>query len=113
MKCFKVSMVLIFMCFCSSVQAAVNCSGDIKRVYVTKVGDLVILGSWRNDYTKVCNVAIEWGGVKDSTCKAWLSIAEAAQISKTPVIVRYNLSSCSDIPTYTASPSPEYLMLSY
>lgn len=110
----RVFVLSLFFTLCSSgVSAAPEwCYGTIKRAYLTSDGSLIIRGSWANDYTQICNLNAAWKGVSVGTCKGWLSLAMAAKLSSSNVIVYYlNISSCDAIPHYGLAPSPNYLML--
>lgn len=85
------------------------CSGTINHTYLDHGGTLYINGSWRDQHTAVCNVNMERYGVSQDTCKGWLSVAMAAKLSKTKVVVHYSdVPSCGEIPQYGAAPKPSY-----
>lgn len=89
------------------------CSGTIEHTYLSYDGTLYINGTWRGSHTSICNVNGVRLDVSADVCKGWLSIAMAAKLSKTKVILYYpDIPSCGEIPTYEASPRPSYLMLS-
>ncbi|MDR6985123.1 hypothetical protein J2X32_003780 [Rheinheimera pacifica] len=94
-----------------TVDASVWCSGKIKGVYITSGGDVVINGSWRNNWTRICN--LNAGDVNTVTCSMWASYAATATKENIDVTLNYNngVSSCSAIDTYENAPTPYYLML--
>ncbi|RYV04098.1 hypothetical protein SOPP22_01465 [Shewanella sp. OPT22] len=88
------------------------CEGKIKNVWVDYSGRLYITGSWRSEHTQICNLNIEWKGVTTKVCQAWLAEAQLAFAAQSNVIMHYDdVSSCSEIPSYTSAPRPTYLMI--
>ena len=110
-KSMKKFLILLSTIIAFSSGAAVNCVGDIKRVYLGKDGQVVLFTSWRNGYHTICSMNGEWKGVSVDVCKGWLSIAQTAKVSKTPTIMRYQLNACSELNTYSNAISPDYVML--
>lgn len=108
---------LIFFLACLSMTnfthaANTWCTGIIGNTYISADGTLVILGSWRRDYTTICNVNSARGGVAPETCKSWLSMALSAKLSQTEVTLMYGgIDSCETLPTYGSAPTPSYLMV--
>jgi len=103
---FIISLVASF-----NLQAAVNCSAKINHVYVSRTGEVVLHSTINNAYHSVCSLNSAWKSVSTEVCKGWLSISQTAQVTKSTVIMRYNLNSCSDIGAYSSATSPEYIML--
>lgn len=103
---------LIFIIFAaassSHAQANIWCDGHILRTYIDHKGNLYVYGSWRKNYTRLCNL-------KDDAiqCHMWASYAAIAVKDKLRVVVMYagNSYTCSSLPTYLSSPRPVYLML--
>ena len=104
-------IILVAAALLSSVSAqarglrGVNCGGTISNTILYADGNLVIHSSWRNGWTALCNMNRE-----PDICKTWASIATASNISGKQVIVQYlhDTMNCGDIPTYAASPKPNY-----
>lgn len=89
------------------------CSGTISHTYIAKDGTLYIHGSWRKDYTAICNVSQTRDGVNVEVCKGWLSMIITGKTTKTPMVIYYgNVPSCTEIPRYDDAPGPGYVMLS-
>ena len=109
----KYILMTIVLVFCVQVNADQFCSGQVKSVWLDAYGNLYIKGTWRNDHTQICNVNTAWNGVVTPTCEGWLSLSLTAQTTQGGVILRYpdSIGSCNAIPTYTASPKPDYIML--
>jgi hypothetical protein len=107
-------LLLILIMFSSYASASSQwCSGTISRTYIAKDGTLFIFGSWRNDYTAICNVNEIRDGVTVDVCKSWLSMVITGKTAQIPMIAYYsNVPSCTEIPKYNAAPSPGYIMLS-
>lgn len=113
-----IHFILLVALFTASGAVRANkyvfCRGEIMHVWVAGSGSMNIRASWMNNHTQVCRIGSSWKGVSSEVCNAWLSIAQAAQVSQQSVTVRYNsddIASCSEIPAYGSSPSPNYIML--
>jgi len=111
MKKFILGILLVFPGL-----ASVNfyCSGKLTNVYVSRSGNLVIRGDWRSDYTQLCNLDGKINNISSITCSMWSSIATTALKDKKKVTLSYSDSEgmdCSNIPTYSNSPSPSYFMI--
>ena len=104
---------IITIQFSTQAYAATQwCQGTISKTYIAKDGTLLIYGSWRNDYTAVCNVSQPRDGVSVEVCKSWLALIITGKTTQTPMIVYYgNVPSCTEIPSYGGAPSPGYIML--
>ena len=107
----KKLLILLSTLIAFSSSAAVNCVGNIERVYLGKDGQVVVFTSWRNAYHTICSMNGEWKGVTVDVCKGWLSIAQTAKVSKTPTIMRYQLNACNELGIYSGALSPDYVML--
>ncbi|MCO7223006.1 hypothetical protein [Pleionea sp. CnH1-48] len=100
----------------SSVASANSlwCNGTVFNSYVSSSGDLIIRGSWRNDYTRLCNLQGSVHGIDAVTCSMWSSYIAASMTNAKKVIVYYgnaNGAECNSLPTYAATPAPGYVML--
>ncbi|MDM3869723.1 hypothetical protein QSV34_00005 [Porticoccus sp. W117] len=88
------------------------CNGKIKHVFVYRTGEVVVLGSWMNQWTTICNLNEEWKEVSAEQCKNWYSLIQTAVVTKSPAIVYYtDAPECSALPTYGNAPAPYYVML--
>lgn len=94
---------------------ALWCDGKITDEIVYSDGSLTILSTYRNDWTQICNVQAPWNGISTDTCKNWAAKAMTAVTTKSPVTIQYgsvpSSMECSNLPTYTLSPAPNYFML--
>lgn len=99
----------------SSVHAApLYCTGTISAVLMYADGRVMIQGTWRGDFTDICNGQGTWGGIAETTCLSWYGAALKARKDVTTVTVYYpngGSYTCATIPTYSSAPVPGYLML--
>ena len=94
--------------------APLYCTGTLVSVYMNAAGDVIVQGSWRSDYTQLCNDQGSFGGIDGITCLAWFGAAVKAQGSQTRVIVNYGSDggyTCATLPTYAYSMAPGYFMV--
>jgi hypothetical protein len=108
----KVALMLVLIISSASFADTKWCGGTIKNIYIDYNGDVFINGSWRNQHTRICNVASELDGVPVDTCKSWVSYVQVAYVAQKNVTLHYNdIDSCESIPSYTSAPRPTYVML--
>ncbi len=111
MKCIPLILTLLLTSTSAlSFASVVYCSGKIENSYVELNGNVIIKGKWRNDWTKLCNTKED-----DSiACSLWASYAATAVKDNLDVTVQYVIedgSTCETLPTYSDSPTPNYLMI--
>ena len=101
-------IVLSVCLFLPAVSWGATCSGEVTNAYIGKFGSLVVKGTWRNDYTKLCNVNDD-----PIVCSLWSGYVARSMDENTSLILRYDNSAftCSTIPTYSNAPMPNYVML--
>lgn len=100
---------LIFCISYSANAASISCEGKLTGVYISKDGDVIVHASWRNDWTRICNVNAE--GMQ-STCPLWASYAATAFQNQLNVRMVYgNIARCDQVPTYNTAPTPEFFLL--
>ena len=94
--------------FLPAVSWGATCSGEVTNAYIGKFGSLVVKGTWRDDYTKLCNVNDD-----PIVCSLWSGYVAKSMDENTSLIVRYTNPSttCDSLPRYSSSPTPEYVML--
>lgn len=92
--------------------ASIYCGGTVTAVYLTSDGSVVIEGSWRGDYTEICNDQGTFGGVDQVTCLSWYAAAIQAEKAQSKVLLDYEYDNytCSSLPTYANSITPYYFM---
>jgi hypothetical protein len=93
-------------------RADTYCSGPINEYLVYSDGTLMLYGSWRNDWTVVCNTRGTWNAITTETCFSWLAIVGSAKVHNKSLGIYYagNLD-CTTLATYGNAPSPVYLRL--
>jgi hypothetical protein len=77
-------------------------------------GDVTIQGSWRGDYTTVCNTQGGFGGIDGTICLAWYAAAVKALTDQTTVYIQYVNDggyTCSNLPTYNNALVPGYFLV--
>ena len=86
------------------------CAGKINEALIYADGTLMVLSTWRNDWTVLCNVKGAIHNIDTVTCSLWAAYAQKAVESQLPVVVQYNniTPECSALPTYGGSPAPAY-----
>lgn len=90
------------------------CTGTLSNALTDINGSVMVLSSYRNGWTQICNLNEEWKNVPVQTCWAWFSKVNTAVAEGKSVVVHYLESAnttCSTIPTYSAAPAPYYVML--
>ena len=105
------SFVIIMLV--SAFASADYCSGKVLGVYISHDADVIIKGSWRGDWTRICNLKSS-SSVDVVTCSLWASYAANALQNKTDVTLLYNdggATACATLPTYQSTPTPYYFML--
>lgn len=112
------TLVFALYCFVSIFQCAVAgniwCTGTVSNVYIAADKSVVIKGSWRNDYTRICSTDGSTG-VDTVTCSLWFSIVSASMTNDKQVILMYSdrdgQYQCDNLPKYYTAPNPAYVML--
>ena len=89
------------------------CEGHVNTFHTDSGGNLYINGSWKNDYTRVCNTS-GVGGVTSATCNQWFSMIMASVASDKKISLKYagkdGQTNCSNLAEYNASLIPKYIM---
>jgi len=74
----------------------------------------MIFGSWRGDFTMVCNTEAMWNGISAGVCTKWHAAANIAYTTGSrwscPMRMRV-LPLVHTLPTYQTAPPPDYLLL--
>ena len=92
-------------------RAAIDCTNTVKVALLYSDGSVNIFGSWRNDYTVICNVRGEWGSVPAEVCLSWYATAVKAASEGKMLTLHYATTSytCANLPTYSNSLVPLYV----
>ncbi|RZM84080.1 hypothetical protein C3B51_05370 [Pseudoalteromonas rubra] len=111
------SMILwLLVAFASANVMAKNiwCNGKVTNIYIDASNNVIINGTWRNHYTRICNTE-DSSEVSIVTCSLWVSLATTSLTDDLQVTLMYDdqggTMTCANIPTYTGAPRPQYLML--
>jgi len=109
------AIALVLILFTSTSQSAnIWCVGSITNFYITAGGSVQIRGSWRNEYTEVCNFN-EDSYITPVVCSLWVSIINSSVANNKSVRLMYDDNNgainCESIPTYSKAPIPQYVML--
>ena len=92
--------------------AAVSCQGTITGKSVIYDGSVLIRGSWRGDYTQICNIKAEWNGVTPDVCATWVAMADAAlSMGKSLYLWYPDNDACGTLPVWSASPRPYQVIM--
>lgn len=94
--------------------ANLYCQGEVIQLYTTASGDLNIKSSWRNSYTRLCNLKGTANNIDPLTCSVWSSYLTAAMNTKKKVLIRYLPAAgvtCQTLATYSDAPPVSYVML--
>lgn len=89
---------------------AFQCTATVHNVLIYSDGSVNVLHSGRGDYTVVCSLRGDRGGVDVATCAAWTGLLQ--QIKKKSGTAQFYYpgdGSCSTMPTYWTSPTPTYI----
>jgi len=113
----KPLLALLFIASLSYEQALASplaCSGTVRNIIQYADGRMMIFGSWRGDFTMLCNTATVWNGISTGVCSKWYATASIAYTTGRPVVVSYGdagTATCGTLPTYQSAPPPDYLSL--
>ncbi|MCL1124631.1 hypothetical protein [Shewanella surugensis] len=108
----KMNTAILVFCalFSASTFASFNCVVALERILIYKTGMVNVLHSGRGDYTSICNLKEEKGGVSIATCAMWTSMLQSIKKEKGQAIFYYaGEGNCATLPTYGSSPTPEYI----
>jgi hypothetical protein len=112
-------IIIIVLCsllsiFQFAVAGNIWCTGTVSNVYIAADNSVVIKGSWRNDYTRICSTDGSTG-VDTVTCSLWFSIVSSSMTNDKQVILMYSDQNgqyqCNNLPTYYQIHNPSYVML--
>ena len=107
-------LALLIFLSTPTIAGSIWCKGQVSNMYVDSADNLIIKGSWRNEYTRICKTDGS-SGVNTVTCSLWFSIVTTAITSAKDVQLMYNdqggSMTCATIPYYSNAPTPAYLML--
>lgn len=107
-----VAGLALALCTAAASAAPQWCAGKAPRVLVYANGELTIYSTWRGGWTALCNFNNDRFGVSPAVCRSWHAILLSAQAQGKDVIVQYDEApSCESLPTYSAAPKPNYVLI--
>jgi hypothetical protein len=88
-----------------------HCAGTVTNLYLARDGSVLVIGSWRGDYTRLCSLNEPLNGISILTCASWMAVLSKAVSRRSTVGVYYgNAPACSTLPVYWESIIPDYVM---
>lgn len=93
-----------------------TCYGFLSHAWVDSSNRFYIAASYRGDHTMICDLDTEWNGISTEVCKSWFAVVQSiisAGRFNSFITVRYvdtPHASCADLPLYSDSPAPLYVM---
>ena len=100
--------------FAHSSLAVQYCAGKVLNVLMYSNGTVMIVGSWRGDFTVLCSIQGDWGSIPSETCFAWYGAALKARADNSNVTIYYPSDqgyTCANMPTYGGALVPGYFMV--
>ena len=97
-----------------SYAVSLYCTGSIQKTYVSSSGNLIVRSTFRNDYTRLCNLNGTANNISAITCSMWSSYVTTALTNKKKVLISFSADegvACSDMATYDSAPPVRYVML--
>jgi hypothetical protein len=89
---------------------AYECRVKVGNVLVYAGGEVNVLHSGRGDYTIICNLTTQYGGVSPSTCAMWTGMLQAIKRKDGLAEFYYGgTGTCATLPTYGSAPVPVYI----
>ena len=110
--CSKIVLGAYLAVFGVSASAAPQwCVGMVNQLWIASDGTVYVYPSYRNDFTRICNINAETGGVSVTTCLAWFAMLRNAVQRQSTVTVYYvEAPACNALPSYANTPIPYYVM---
>lgn len=111
--CFAVSQLAIAASPGACTTGGCICSGAVNSLLIYNDGTVNLRGSWRDDYTHICNLKTDRQGIDVMTCAMWVNTIEAARKLNATIFTYYSRSAdagltCDTLPTYSNAPAPVY-----
>lgn len=109
----KTILVLVAMSlWLSTAHANQWCYGQVKAMYVTKAGDVMVHTSFNPTWLQICNLQSVWKGVALESCRSWHALALTLRITQEPAGLHYaDATACEALPNYGGSPAPTAFMV--
>lgn len=96
----------------AEAQGLINCTGVVTGLIVYFDGQVTVNGTWRGDWTTVCNLNANYGSTTPQTCRAWYAPLLTAKTQQIKVTLQYTtdaVPACNSIATYGNAPAPQYI----
>lgn len=108
----RIAYAMLSIVFAAPVTAAPQwCQGTVANLWVYSNGNVFVQPSYRGDYTMICNMNTEIGGISVTTCATWFAILRSAVQRQSNIMVHYpDAPACNALPTYGGSILPGYVM---
>jgi hypothetical protein len=103
-------IALAIILFPFQALATYECNVTVKNILVYSTGMVNVLHSGRGDYTMICSMNGDFGGVSNTTCAMWTALLQ--DIKKKNGIANFYFNgtgSCATLPTYANAPTPVYI----
>jgi hypothetical protein len=105
--------VLLGLVACLSVanaHADYECNVQIRAILLNKGGLVNVMHTGRANYTSICDLSTDYGGVTPVTCAMWTVTLQSIK-RKNGVATFYYPGSgtCATMPTYGNAPVPYYI----
>ena len=109
------SLILLFLLSLTSNATNLWCQGSINGIYIDSAKDVIVNGSWRDNWARVCRTDGSIGNIDTVTCSLWTSLITNAINNDKSVIFHYtglnSGTTCDQLLTYRDAPIPTYIML--
>ena len=113
-KTLATAMMTALLCYPIQAQANITCIGTVPFADTGDDGAIMIYGTWRNQFTQICNIKTVWKGIDPQICWAWFAQANSAVTESRNVAVYYtdpSVTDCATISAFAAAPAPETITL--
>ena len=112
----KHGVLLALMIFGASATAKnLWCTGNVTGIYVDNYNDVVISGSWRNSWRKICNTNGDVDNISTIACSHWIGFITSAVNHNKQVTLMYSnvpdALECDALATCADSLKPTYVMM--
>lgn len=112
----KILILLLLLVPNAAKAITLYCKGEVRQSYINSGGDLIVNGTWRDGYTRLCNLKGTANSIDTVTCSLWASYVAAGMTNKKKILVSYTSNSgdtCATLATYNDAPRVSYIMLTH
>ena len=87
-----------------------ECNVKVHNILLYKGGYVNVLHSGRGDYTYLCSVETDYGGITPTTCAMWTAMLQVIKKKNGLAAFYFNgEGSCATMSTYSSAPVPLYV----